>query len=316
MRSGSNVAGYLGQVGTHRRRVDDRRDQPCRSATRRADRAKEVRPLIAGVAGCAGPAATPGPDAGEGSLLTHPGVRRENSPPDCFLARLTPGTRSPAARPVPAPCPLRDRGGYRFGEVFLNAACACGSGFGCCGRNDRRRKPSAASCLPTLRSCNATPDAVAMRCCKSLRRQGTTPSRSGSGPASTQGRKFGQLLGCEPPGPVRHRPVHQPGEPRGVVAVHPVARAVWRSIPQVAAAVARPTPASTSAITSIRRAARASFVRPAAARNSAAVRSLRVIATLPCPPPSRVDALSQSSNALGIPNESREGAVGIIPRAL
>ena len=50
---------------------------------------------------------------------------------------------------------LRNRRRTRFGEVFLNASCAAGSDFGCCGRTDSRRKPSAASCLPprTCRWC-------------------------------------------------------------------------------------------------------------------------------------------------------------------
>ena len=38
------------------------------------------------------------------------------------------------------------------------------------------------------------------------------------------GGKFGQLRGRKPPGPLRHRPVHQPGAPLGVGAVHPIAQ--------------------------------------------------------------------------------------------
>ena len=100
MGTGCDTAGDLGQVGVHRRSVDEGQDHPCRGAARRADRTKDIRPLIAGVAHRAGSGAAPGPDAGEGSLLTHARVRRENSPPDCFLARLTPGTRLQAACPV------------------------------------------------------------------------------------------------------------------------------------------------------------------------------------------------------------------------
>ena len=36
------------------------------------------------------------------------------------------------------------------------------------------------------------------------------------------GRKRGQLFGCKPPGPMRHRPVHQPAEALGIVAMYPV----------------------------------------------------------------------------------------------
>ena len=100
MGTGGHGAGDLGQVGAHRRRVDEGQDQPCRSAARRADRAENVGPLIAGVAGRARSGAAPGPDAGQGALLTHAGFILE---PD--FKRLV-------------PCPLRDRGGYRFGEVF------------------------------------------------------------------------------------------------------------------------------------------------------------------------------------------------------
>ena len=35
MGTGSNGAGDLGQVGVHRRRVDEGQDQPCRGAARR-----------------------------------------------------------------------------------------------------------------------------------------------------------------------------------------------------------------------------------------------------------------------------------------
>ncbi|MFN8704815.1 MAG: hypothetical protein ACK5X0_22195, partial [Rhodospirillales bacterium] len=48
--------------------------------------------------------------------------------------------------------------GYGRGEVFLNASCAAGSDFGCCGRTGSRRTPGAASCLPTLRSSMAAPE--------------------------------------------------------------------------------------------------------------------------------------------------------------
>ena len=119
------------------------------------------------------------------------------------------------------PCPRRDRRSYRVGEVFLNASCAAGSDFGCCGRKDNRRKPSAASCLQTLRSCSATPNSVFMRCCRSRRRQHTTPSRTGT--VLDPDRKLGQLRGCQPPGALRHHPVHQPGEAFRIVAM-PVRR--------------------------------------------------------------------------------------------
>ena len=204
MRSGGDGAGDLDQVGVHRRRVDEGQDQPRSDAAGRADCAKQICPLIAGVAGRAGPCAASGPDAGEGSLPAHARFILEP-----YLQRLV-------------PCPRGDRGGCRCGEVFLNVSCAWRSDFGCCGRTDSRRNPSAANCLPTLRSCNSTPNSAAMRCCKSRCRQRTTPLRDGSGPASTQGRKRGHLLGSQPPGAVRHRPVLQPVQPLGIGAMHPV----------------------------------------------------------------------------------------------
>ena len=53
-------------------------------------------------------------------------------------------------------------------------------------RTDSLRYPSAARHLPTVRSCRSTPNAPAIRRCKSCRHQRTTPSFSGSGPASTR----------------------------------------------------------------------------------------------------------------------------------
>ena len=59
MGTGCDTAGDLGQVGVHRRGVDEGQDQPCRGAARRADCAKQIRPLIAGVAGRAGSGLVP-----------------------------------------------------------------------------------------------------------------------------------------------------------------------------------------------------------------------------------------------------------------
>ena len=57
---------------------------------------------------------------------------------------------------------------------------------------------------------------------RSRRRQRTTPSRSGSGPASTQAASSAICAGRELPRPRRRPPVRKPGEPLGVVAMHPV----------------------------------------------------------------------------------------------
>ena len=134
MRSGGDGAGDLGQAGGHCPGVDAGQHETGCGAAGRTDGTEEIGPLIAGIAGRAGSGAAPGPDAGDRALLADP----------CFI--LEPDLQRLA------PCPRGDRRSYRFGEVFLNAACAPGSDFGCCGRTDSRRKPSAASCLPTLRS--------------------------------------------------------------------------------------------------------------------------------------------------------------------
>ncbi len=90
----------LKQGGVHCGRIDEGHDQPRCRAARRTDCAKEVGPLIAGIAGRAGSGAAPGPDAGQAALLADPRFILE---PD--LQRL-------ALRP------RRDRRRYRVGEVF------------------------------------------------------------------------------------------------------------------------------------------------------------------------------------------------------
>ena len=95
MGPGGNGAGDLGQVSVHRRRVDEGQDQPCRNAARRADGSEQIGPLIAGVAGRTGPGAAPGPDAGEGSLLTHAEVAARAGTTQSAIARLEGGSVSP-----------------------------------------------------------------------------------------------------------------------------------------------------------------------------------------------------------------------------
>ena len=129
--NGRDAARDFGQVGRHHLGVDGGQDQACRNPARRADGPEQIGPLIACVARRTGSGATPGPDPGQGSLLPHARVRRENSSPDCFLARLTPGTRPRQvcrARPAESP-PLPPH------RSFLKASWASGSVFGCCGRD-------------------------------------------------------------------------------------------------------------------------------------------------------------------------------------
>ena len=145
MSAGGHGPGDLGEVGVHRLGVGEGQHEACGDGTFGADSTEDVGPLVAGVALGAGPCAAPGPDAGDRALLADPRFILEP-----YFQRLT--LRS-----------LRDRRSYRLGEVFLNAAWASGSDLGCCGRTDSRRKPSAANCLPTVRSCRVTPNSAAMR---------------------------------------------------------------------------------------------------------------------------------------------------------
>ena len=138
-------AGDLGEVEVHRLGVGAGQHEACGDSTSGADSTEDVAPLVAGVALGAGSGAASGPDAGDCALLADARFILEP-----YFQRLT--LRS-----------LGDRRSYRLGEVFLNAVWASGSDFGCCGRTDNRRKPSAANCLPTVRSCRVTPNSAAMR---------------------------------------------------------------------------------------------------------------------------------------------------------
>ena len=107
-------AGDLGEVGVHRVGVGEGQHEARRHGASWANRSEDVGPLVSRVALGPGSGAAFGPDAGEGALLANPRVRRENSPPDCFLVRLTAGTISPAACPVPVggSPPLPPRGSF------------------------------------------------------------------------------------------------------------------------------------------------------------------------------------------------------------
>ena len=72
-------------------------------------------------------------------------------------------------------------------------------------------------------------------------------------------------------------------------------------MPQISAAVVRSAPSSTSASASIRRAARASLVWPAAARSSLAVSSRRVISIAGIPASSASNSIESEIDPLGNP---------------
>ena len=126
MCSGCDGARDFGQVGRHRLGVDGGQDQACRNASRRADRAEDIRPLIAGVARRTRSRAALGPESRQRALLANA----------CFI--LEPDLDGFALRS------LRDRRRYRRTEVFLKASWASGSVFGCCGRTESLRYPNVA----------------------------------------------------------------------------------------------------------------------------------------------------------------------------
>ncbi len=242
--------------------VDARQDQPGRRATGRTGCAEDIAPFAARITWCARAGSTPGPFAGEGSLLPDAGFILEP-----YLKRL----------PL---CMFWQGIGYEAGKVFLKACCAAGSVPGCSGRTERRRKPCLAGYLPIVRSCSFTSNSSSTRTCKSAQRHRTAPSFAGSGPASTQATNSAccsrDRRGLAPL-------PHRSESPPGPSALQRCTRSpgVWRSIPLLRAAVARSTSSGTGAMASIRRTTRPSLVRFAAQRKSCADISVRVILTAP-----------------------------------
>jgi hypothetical protein len=152
------------QMLVHGFDVDGGQRQGGADASDRTDCAEKIHPVEAPVAQRARTASESRPDAGQRSLPTDP----------CFILE-----------------PDFDRLASTFAERFLGDDCevfskaswAAGSYFGCCGRTERRRKPSLRSNLPTLRSCRLTPNSAVMRLRRSTRRNLTTPSRARSAPS-------------------------------------------------------------------------------------------------------------------------------------
>src|SRR5215212_896552 len=168
VRAGGDAAADLGEVQARGLGVDLRQHEGGADAAGRAGGAEEPGPSVAAVARGARTRAPPGPDTGDGALLTHTGFILE---PDLDRLALRRGRQGR----------LR-----QSGEGFLNAPCAAGSLSGCRGRTDRRRKRSRRSSLPTVRSCSRGPKRRSMRSRRSVRRQRAKPPCSaGSGPAST-----------------------------------------------------------------------------------------------------------------------------------
>ena len=88
MDTGRDVPADFVEMGGHRFGVRMRHDERRAGGALWADGTEKVGPGVATVFRCPRAGAFAGPEAREGSLLTDPCVRRENGPPDRFLARL------------------------------------------------------------------------------------------------------------------------------------------------------------------------------------------------------------------------------------
>lgn len=169
---------------------------------------------------------------------------------------------------------------YEAGKGFLKVCCASRSVFGCSGRTDRRQKPCLVRYFPIVRTCSLTSNSSSTRACKATQRHRTTPSFTGSGPASTHATNCACCLGDNrgfAPLPFRSDNPSMPSALKRCAQ----SRSVCRSIPLLRAAVSRSTPSSTSAMASSRRTKRPSLVRFAARRKSFADISVRVIFMAP-----------------------------------
>ena len=112
MVAGLHQAADLRQVAVHHVDVDAGHHQRGAEIPARADRAEQIGPAVALVFGLARPAATLGPNPGQGALLADPSLV------------LPPELDRPAA---PG---FRDRARDQLGEVFLCAATASASCWG------------------------------------------------------------------------------------------------------------------------------------------------------------------------------------------
>jgi hypothetical protein len=72
MGAGGDGRRDLGEVGVHRRSVGEGQHRAGSDPAVRADRAEEIGPLVAGVAGRPRSGAAPRPEAGERALLANP----------------------------------------------------------------------------------------------------------------------------------------------------------------------------------------------------------------------------------------------------
>ena len=167
MRTRRDPAADLGEMQVHGFGIGLRQHQSRANTARRTNGAEDVGPVVALIARCGRPAALPGPDMRQAALLADTGFVL---PPK--FDRL--GTSL-----------MRDGIADQSCKVFLCASCADASACGCRGRTEMCRNPRRCTSLPTLRSCRGTSNSSTIRLPRSIRRQRTTPSLSGSGPART-----------------------------------------------------------------------------------------------------------------------------------
>src|SRR5829696_2221346 len=221
---------------------------------RRADGAEQVGTFVALIGGLAWARAAPRPLPHEAVLLADAGFVLE---PD--LDRLA----------------LRQAGAVsvqRRGEVFLKAATVSSSLAGWHGRALTCEKPSCLRILPIVRSWYATPKRSATICCRSTRRQRTTPWTARSGPVSTTSASCASCSAERRGGWPFDQLSLSPSGPRSLKRCTQ-SRSVWRSMPPIRAASARLIPSSTAASDSRRRLWLACLEAAARRRSSSAEKS-------------------------------------------
>ena len=97
----SHSAGDPGQMRVQRPGVGEGQHEARSCGASGADGTEDAAPLVSHVAPGPGPCAASGSDAGESAVLADPRVRRENRPPDGFLARLTATSGGPSRNASP-----------------------------------------------------------------------------------------------------------------------------------------------------------------------------------------------------------------------
>ena len=182
MCAGRDRFGDLVEMQAHRFSIDVRKDQPGCDAASGAGGAEDVAPFVACIVRRTRAGSATRPDAGECSLLAAPCVHRAFAAPPGPGSLFTLETISPGAFPLPctAGCPLRYCG--RFFDRGLRRRVGVGV--------FRARRQPAKAQLGQIGAdhalCQFNAELRLNPTRRSARHQRTTPSRSGSGPASTQ----------------------------------------------------------------------------------------------------------------------------------